>query len=132
MNSNDVFKQLAINSLLNSSDLQEQIKQFVFYDRVEAESRRKKNKLIQEIKYGLSYCLEHFDIHWSIAYDFNNEFMCWEGQNCPCCGGYYIVGDEEASVAYPSIACQCDNEYAQEMLMLHFSYVPPQRNNYGN
>ena len=131
MNSNDVFKQLAINSLLNSSDLQEQVKQFVFYDKLEAESRRKKKLLIHEIKHGLQYSLEHFGIHWSISHEFNGRFLCWEGQNCPCCGGYYIVGHEEASIAYPSIACQCDDEYAQEMLMLHFSFVP-QQHNYGN
>jgi hypothetical protein len=132
MNSNDVFKQLAINSLLNSGDLQEQIKQFVFYDRVEVESRRKKNQLIKEIKYGLCYCLENFDTHWSISYDLNDEFKCWESQNCRCCGGFYIIGDEVASEVNPSIACQCDEDYATEILMRHFSFVPTQRNFYGN
>ena len=132
MNSNDIFKQLTINSLLDSGDLQLKVKEFVFYDRVEVEARRKKRKLVQEIKDGLRYSLENFDTHWSISYDFNDEFMCWESQNCRCCGGYYIVGHEEASESYPFISCQCDEDYAKEILIRHFSFVPPQRYNYGN
>ena len=122
MNSTDVFKQLAINSLLISHELQEQVKQYVFYDKVESETRRKKGEVVSRIKSGLDYSSNPFNGHWGISDDFSDVQL--QAVNCSCCGQFHLANGEDASTLHPAIICQCDDDYVTEIL----SYTTNNRN----
>ena len=113
INSNDLFKQLAINSLLNSTDLQEQVKQFVFYDRTEAEARRNKKGLINQLKLGLRYLPAINYQNWLIGFRYEVQL---QAVNCPCCGQYIIANNEDFTTLGDSIVCKCDDEYVDEIM----------------
>jgi hypothetical protein len=114
MNSNDIFKQLAINAVLNASDLQLKVKEFVFYDRVEAYARQKKRGLINMLKLGLSYYLDNFNEgHWGLSYRYERQL---QAVNCPCCGNFHLANNQDASTLNPALTCQCDDDYVEEII----------------
>ena len=113
INSIDIYKQCAINSLFNSTDLQEMVKQFVFYNKTEAEARRNKNGLINQLKLGINY---RGYGHWALSFRYEVQL---QAVNCSCCGQYHVANHQDYTTLNPSLICYCDEEYAEEIM----SYV---------
>ena len=124
MTNEDIFKQLTINSFVIPTELQEQVKQFVFYDKVEAEARRNKRGLNNQLRLGLTYVsiqLSYPHGHWGISYRYEwgisyRYELQLQGINCPCCGNFRIANNEDITTMTPSIACHCEYEYVTEIV----------------
>lgn len=111
----DVVKQLIVNRLLDSSDLQNIVKSFIFYDIETAKTRRKKRGLINNLKLGLSYN-NVYTAYWTLSYRYE---IAINSANCVCCGNYYSNADTNQT-----ITCVCDADYVDTML----NYIYMKRN----
>lgn len=105
MNSLVTHKQLVINSIALPIDLINAIKDFLFYDRLSAESRHKKRGLINQFKLGLWYEPGFKDGHWALAFRYEAQL---QAINCVCCGQYQIGGQ--------ALVCNCDENYVEEIM----------------
>jgi hypothetical protein len=112
MNSTDIFKQLTINSLINSRELQEEVKSFIFYDRKEKETRDKKRGLINQLNLGLNY-YPAIDGHWALSYRYERQL---QAVNCICCGQFHVANREDSSTLPESMICYCDPLYIEEII----------------
>jgi hypothetical protein len=113
MSSNDIFKQLAINSLINSKDLQEEVKSFIFYDRKEAEAKRNKQGLINQLKLGLRYYPDNQGGHWALNFRYERQL---QAINCICCGQYHIANNQDFTTLPARLLCNCDENYVEEIM----------------
>lgn len=107
-------KQLLINKLLTSSDLQEEVKSYIFLDITYVNTRNIKNKLILGLNLKLDYWQSPLgEEHWALCYGFEVQFQC---ESCLDCGGYTFIGNQ---IVYTNIApralCCCPGfqEYYQ-------------------
>jgi hypothetical protein len=109
MSHSDIYKQLVVNKLFSSNDLQNIVNSFIFYDAEFVKIKNLKRKIVGEITYhtfGLG--------EWVI--------QCGQrsirGDNCLCCGNYYI--DDFVNDIFPEyMLCSCDGEYWEEMIILY-------------
>jgi len=107
-----INKQLLINSLIIPYDIQEQIKSFLFLDRITSEARQNKDGLINNLKLGLGYQCDDGEAHWALWYRYEIQF---QAINCIRCGGYCSVADENIFIAIPMVAiCSCQ-EFQDEI-----------------
>jgi hypothetical protein len=116
MTNDDIFKQLTINSFMIPTVLQELVKGFVFYDKVEAEARRNKTGLNNQLKLGLTYFGDDVDFHhghWGLSYRYERQL---QAVNCPCCGNFHLANNQDFTTLNPSITCHCDDEYVDEIM----------------
>ncbi len=109
----NIFNQLVINSLVDSADVQNEIKKYLFHteEQIIAKNRSIKDKMVNDIKLNL-LCQRGPGNDWAVSYRRNKWVM--GGQNCRRCGQYYWTneypGDEELqnNEELPNnIACKC-------------------------
>lgn len=109
MNSLVIHKQLVINSIALPMDLINAIKDFLFYDRLSAESRHKKRGLINELKLGLWYMPDFTQGHWALSYRYERQM---QAVNCVPCGQFVYAG----RIALPLLSqCNCvQNHFGED------------------
>jgi hypothetical protein len=110
MNSLVIHKQLIINSMALPLDLINEIKDFLFYDKFSAESRQKKRGLVNQFKLGLWYQPDFKQGHWALAFRYETQI---QAINCVCCGQFIVANADPPPLP---IACNCDEEYAEEII----------------
>ena len=108
MNSLVIYKQLIINSINLPLEILNEIKDYLFYDRLTAESRHKKRGLINQLRLGLWYQPDFEEGHWALAFRYECQL---QSINCVCCGQFRI-----GNQLLPQIMnCNCDEEYVEEI-----------------
>jgi hypothetical protein len=105
------FKQLVIQSLINSKDLQEEIMSFAFIDKKEYEekekTRSKKNKMVRDMNQNLEYHRGPGG-YWILVYRAHRrDAKEIGGQICGRCGHYYSCHNEDELVG--CVMCTCWN-----------------------
>ncbi len=125
VNPTDVFKQLVINSLVDSQDLQNEIKSFLFYDKKRAQSIRNKRGINNHFKFGLYYLNDGGLTwsSWSLTYRYETQL---HAINCNCCGQFIIANGLDRNDMPFSLTCKCNYEYVDE-IMLYVSMRQQQR-----
>ena len=108
MNSLIIYKQLIINSIELPLELLNEVKNYLFYDKISAESKNKKRRLINQFKRWLWYQPDFEDGHWALCYRYEIQM---QGINCRCCGQF-----KEDFSNQPSMTCFCDQEYVEEIM----------------
>lgn len=117
MNSIDVFKQLIVNYLMNSKDLQEEVKSYIFYDKKEFESRHNKRGLINQFKLGLNY-FPSIKGHWALCYRYERQL---QAVNCEFCGQFHIANNQDSTTLPENMICNCHEEYVEEII--NYQYI---------
>ncbi len=107
MSATDVFKQMVVNRVLDSSDLQNIVKCFIFYDTQTAKTRRIKRALNNNLKLGLIYD-NIYDVYWTLSYRYE---IAINSANCMCCGNYY--GQD---LRPEKTVCVCNEQYVEDMI----------------
>lgn len=107
-----IHKQLIINSMALPIEMINEVKEYLFYDKCSAESRNKKSGIINQFKLGLWYDPDFQNGHWSLAYRYERQL---QAVNCPCCG-QFVNGVHYGPPVPPTMACQCDEEYVEEIM----------------
>jgi nitrous oxide reductase accessory protein NosL len=98
------FKQLVIQSLFNSQDLQEEIMSFAFHDQKE-KSRSIKNTMIHDMNRNLKYHRGPGG-YWILAYRaYTRNSKEIGGQICGLCGHYYASHNEDELM--DCVKCKC-------------------------
>ena len=108
MSSLVIHKQLVINSIALPMDLINEIKDYLFYDRLSAESRNKKRGLINQLKLGLCYIPDFRGGHWGLSYRYERQM---QAVNCPSCGQFLYAG---GIALIPSTVCNCGQNHFGE------------------
>jgi|LauGreDrversion4_2_1035121.scaffolds.fasta_scaffold10798_5 hypothetical protein len=108
MNSLVIYKQLVINSIALPMDLINEVKNYLFYDKLSAESRNKKRGLINQLKLGLWYMPDFTQGHWGLSYRYEVQL---QAINCPSCGQFVYAG---YIALIPSTACNCGQNHFGE------------------
>jgi hypothetical protein len=105
------FKQLAIQSLVNSQDLQQEIMSFAFIDQKEFEEKQKsriiKNQMVHDMNQNLK---SHRGAggYWILAYRaYKRDSKEIGGQICGRCGEYYASHNEDELM--DCVKCRCWN-----------------------
>ena len=119
INSTDIFKQLVINYLINSEDLQNEIKSFLFYDIKYAETKRNKRFLINQFNIGINYKQNIRNIwsSWTLTYRYE---IILQAVNCNCCGQFHIANGKDINEIPDSMICNCNFEYIHELMKYIF------------
>lgn len=103
-----VFKQLAIKSLVNSEDLQQEIMSFAFMDQKEHDARVNKNKMIRDMNRNLKYSRGPGG-YWILSYkEYRSDSKTIGGQACGQCGKYYTSHNEHELTN--CVKCNCHVE----------------------
>jgi|LauGreDrversion4_2_1035121.scaffolds.fasta_scaffold240849_1 hypothetical protein len=99
------FKQLVIQSLVNSPDLQQEIMSFAFIDQKE-KSRRIKNTVINDINQNLKYH-RYPGNYWLLSYKNpgRRDHKAIGGQICGLCGLYYASHNQDELT--DCVKCNC-------------------------
>jgi hypothetical protein len=106
------FKQLVVQSLVDSPDLQEEILSFAFMDKTEFEQKEKsrgnKNTMVQDINRNLEYHRGPGG-YWILAYkEYRHDSKSIGGQVCGKCGQFY-ASHNEAEIM-DCVRCRCFDE----------------------
>jgi hypothetical protein len=108
-----VFKQLVIQSLVNSQELQQEIMSFAFHDQKE-KSRRIKNTMIHDMNQNLK---SHRGPggYWILAYKaYTRNSKEIGGQVCGRCGQYYRSHNEYELMDCVRCKCYSDSDSDSE------------------
>ena len=105
------FKQLAVKSLVDSQDLQDEIMSFAFVDQKEYEAKEKtrviKNKVVRDMNQNLKYHRGSGG-YWILNYRaYRRGEKEIGGQICNKCGQYYTSHNEDELM--DSVKCRCWN-----------------------
>lgn len=97
-----VEKKLIVNKLLeikNCEYLNDELKSYLFLDKIQSRTRVQKKKLIEYLQFGLRYSIE--DNHWCLSVAYDVQLQC-----CTCvdCGGYEMIGSFDV---YRNAAAKC-------------------------
>jgi hypothetical protein len=111
MSHSDIYKQLAVNKLFSSDDLQNIVNSFIFYDAEFIKIKKLKKKIVGEITH---YTLSSSD--WVLQCGRTNI----QSSNCQVCGNYIDDDDSFEDILPQCILCNCDGEYLEEMFIYMF------------
>lgn len=119
VNSTDIFKQLVINSFMLPDVLHEEVKSYIFYDRLEVQTRHNKKCLNNQLNLGLNYRPANYGYwglyvgHWALSYRYERQL---QAVNCICCGQFYIANREDRNGLPVNLICNCDEDYVEEIM----------------
>ena len=105
MNHQAIFNQLVVNFIIDSRDIQEYIKSFLFYDHLQVLAIQNKKSLIYSFQRGLhfDYFIDTFgNSHWTLSYRYERMIS---SVNCSFCGNYKYLHLPN------SITCSCYHNY---------------------
>jgi hypothetical protein len=87
-----IEKQCLIHKLLDNQqclDIRNEIKSYLFIDKIYSKARKQKNKLIEKLKIYLTYSANKEESQWCLRYGYETMFSC---EHCNICGGYIFGG----------------------------------------
>lgn len=95
-----IVKQLLLNSMELPMDMINEIKSFLFYDRITANARKERRGLINDFRRGLTH-MEISPEKWGLAFRYERYLVA---VNCARCGQYREKKN-------PSLQCHCVTFY---------------------
>lgn len=133
-------KQIIINRLPLPRDIiDNEIKSYVFHDKITGESKKKKQVLNENFKANILSTRSNFfgsqneiDPHWAIGFINDDENIQLQANNCETCGNYLIFGSMFAFTQSQlmNISCQCLPQGNQVEIMWDEEYLGDDANDY--
>lgn len=100
-----IVKVLIINTFGVPSDVQDTIKDYLFFDKITSLTRLNRIMLCNDLKKGLKYSLCEYSSMFEISYRHESKIS---GQICPRCGGYgYVSRGHIFEELSKHVVCSC-------------------------